>query len=375
MGKKSLFNHCVCVAMMVAAMTVTSCTSKGDGQGDNAQQGQSAYQFMKVKKGDRTLNLAYSATIRGKQDVAIMPQVGGTITKVCVTEGQQVRAGQTLFIIDQVPFQAALRTAQANVQAAKAQLATAKLNYDSQKELFAQQVVSQHTLSTAENGYLTAQAGLAQAEAALVNARNSLSYTTVTSPANGQVGNLPYRTGDLVSPQIPTPLTTVSDNSEMWVYFSMTENQFLSFTREYGSMTAAARQMPAVSLLLKDGSTYEQEGKIESVSAVIDRSTGTVTCKAVFPNPDGLLHSGLSGTVQIPTAYKDVVIIPQSATVSQQDKYLVYKVGKDGMAEGVLVTVAPINDGKEFIVTEGLKEGDEILATGAGLVRPGTKLK
>lgn len=375
MGKKILFNHCVCAAMMVAAMTVTACSSKGDGKGDAAQQGQSAYQLMKVKKGDRTLNLSYSATIRGKQDVAIMPQVGGTITKVCVTEGQQVRAGQTLFIIDQVPFQAALRTAQANVQAAKAQLATARLNYDSQKELFNQQVVSQHTLSTAENGYLTAQAGLAQAEAALVNARNSLSYTTVTSPANGQVGNLPYRTGDLVSPQIPTPLTTVSDNSEMWVYFSMTENQFLHFTREYGSMSAAASQMPAVSLLLKDGSTYEAEGKIESVSAVIDRSTGTATCKAVFPNPNGLLHSGLSGKVLIPTVYKDVVIIPQSATVSQQDKHLVYKAGKDGMAEGVLVEVAPINDGKEFIVTKGLKEGDEILATGAGLVRPGTKIR
>ncbi len=375
MGKKILFNHCVCVAMLVAAMTVTACSSKGDSKGDAAQQGQNAYQFLKVKKGDRTLNLSYSATIRGKQDVAIMPQVGGTITKVCVTEGQQVRAGQTLFIIDQVPFQAALRTAEANVQAAKAQLATAKLNYDSQKELFNQQVVSQHTLSTAENGYLTAQAGLAQAEAALVNARNSLSYTMVKAPANGQVGNLPYRTGDLVSPQIPTPLTTVSDNSEMWVYFSMTENQFLNFTREYGSMSAAASQMPAVSLLLKDGSTYEETGKIESVSAVIDRSTGTVTCKAVFPNPNGLLHSGLSGTVLIPTLYKDVVIVPQSATVSQQDKYLVYQVGKDGMAEGTLVEVAPINDGKEFIVTKGLKEGDEILATGAGLVRPGTRLK
>ena len=207
------------------------------------------------------------------------------------------------------------------------------------------------------------------------NARNSLSYTYVKAPANGQVGNLPYRTGDLVGPQIPTPLTTVSDNSEMWVYFSMTENQFLGFSREFGSINEAARQMPAVSLQLKDGSKYEAEGRIESVSAVIDRSTGTATCKAVFPNKKGLLHSGLSGTVLIPTTYKDVIIIPQSAAVSQQDKYIVYKVGKDGMAEGVLVKVAPINDGKEFIVTEGLNAGDEILATGAGLVRPGTKLK
>ncbi|MBQ9641684.1 MAG: efflux RND transporter periplasmic adaptor subunit [Bacteroidaceae bacterium] len=373
MRKKYLFFQCVSVALFVA--TLTGCSSKGGEQQNTAGQQQTAYQFLTVEKGERTLDQAYSATIRGRQDVAIMPQVGGTIKQVCVTEGQQVHAGQTLFIIDQVPFQAALCTAEANVKAAKAQLATAKLNYESNQELFRQQVVSQHTLTTAENAYLTAQAGLAQAQAAETNARNSLSYTYVKAPANGQVGNLPYRTGDLVGPQIPTPLTTVSDNSEMWVYFSMTENQFLGFSREFGSINEAARQMPAVSLQLKDGSTYEAEGRIESVSAVIDRSTGTATCKAVFPNKKGLLHSGLSGTVLIPTTYKDVIIIPQSAAVSQQDKYIVYKVGKDGMAEGVLVKVAPINDGKEFIVTEGLNAGDEILATGAGLVRPGTKLK
>ena len=375
MRKKFLFFHCVCMAMAIAAVAVTACSPKsGEGKADARANG-TAYQFMKVSKATRTLNQTYSATIRGRQDVAIMPQVGGTLTQVCVTEGQQVKAGQVMFIIDQVPFQAALRTAEANVQAAKAQLATAKLNYTSNQELFRQQVISQHTLSTAENAYLTAQAGLAQAQAAEVNARNSLSYTYVKAPANGQVGNLPYRTGDLVGPQIPTPLTTVSDNREMWVYFSMTESQFLSLSREFGSISAATSQMPAVRLQLKDGSMYEAEGRIESVSAVIDRSTGTATCKAVFPNKEGLLHSGLSGTVLVPTTYKDIIVIPQQAAVSQQDKHIVYKVGKDGMAESVLVRVAPINDGKEFIVTEGLAEGDEILATGAGLVRPGTKLK
>lgn len=375
MNKKFII-ICSSTLLMLGTLLLSSCSNGGEKKDAEVMQGApSAYKFMKVKAGDRELNQSYSATIRGKQDVAIMPQVGGTITQVLVTEGQHVHAGQTLFIIDQVPFQAALRTAQANVQAAKAQLATAKLNYESNQELFNQKVVSQHTLSVAENAYLTAQAGLAQAQAAETNARNSLSYTMVKSPANGQVGNLPYRKGDLVSPQIPTPLTTVSDNSQMWVYFSMTENQFLDFTREYGSASAAAHSFPAVNLQLKDGSIYEQPGKIESVSAVIDRSTGTATCKAVFNNPDGILHSGLSGNVLIPTTYKNVIIIPQAAAVSQQDKYLVYKVGKDGMAEGVLINVASINDGKEYIVTEGLKEGDEILASGAGLVRPGTKLK
>ena len=379
MTKKNhiIFAGCLCAIVIAAASAMSSCQGKKDA-GQTEQQGAaqaSAYKFITVKRVDRELNRDYTATIRGKQDVAIMPQVGGTITRVCVTEGQQVRAGQLLFVIDQVPFQAALRTAQANVQAAKAQLATAKLNYDSNKELFAQNVISQHTLSVAENGYLAAKAGLAQAQAAETNARNSLSYTEVKAPANGLVGNLPYRKGDLVSPQIPTPLTTVSDNSQMWVYFSMAENEFLEFTRQNGSLSAGAKQLPAVSLQLKDGSIYEHKGRIESISAVIDRTTGTATCKAVFPNTRGILHSGMSGSVLIPQSYKGVIVIPQEAAVSQQDKYMVYKVGKDGMAEGVLVKVAPINNGKEFMVTEGLKPGDEILAAGAGLVRPGTKLK
>ena len=163
MRKKNLFFQCVSVALFAA--TLTGCSSKGGEQQNAAGQQQTAYQFLTVEKGERTLDQAYSATIRGRQDVAIMPQVGGTIKQVCVTEGQQVHAGQTLFIIDQVPFQAALRTAEANVKAAKAQLATAKLNYESNQELFRQQVVSQHTLTTAENAYLTAQAGLAQAQA------------------------------------------------------------------------------------------------------------------------------------------------------------------------------------------------------------------
>ena len=361
-----------------AALAMSSCSGSGTNgkNADQADAGQGGvYKFMKVEKSDRVLNRSYSATIRGRQDVAIMPQVSGTITRVCVTEGQHVKAGQLLFVIDQVPFQAALRTAQANVQAAQAQLSTAKLNYDSNKELFAQKVISQHTLSVAENAYQTALAGLAQAQAAEVNARNSLGYTEVKSPAEGLVGNLPYRKGDLVGPQIPAPLTTVSDNSEMWVYFSMNEIEFLDFTRQNGSAANGVDQMPEVSLQLKDGSIYDSVGRVESVSAVIDRSTGTATCKAVFPNEMGELHSGMSGTVLIPQTYDDVIVIPQEAAVSQQDKYLVYKVGKDGMAEGVLVKVAPINDGKEFLVLEVLNAGDEILASGAGLVRPGTKLK
>ena len=324
---------------------------------------------MKVSTADKELTTPYSATIRGRQDIDIYPQVSGTIERLCVTEGQVVRKGQLLFVIDQVPYKAALKTAQANVEVAKAALATAELNYSSTKELFAKKVVSAFNLKTSENSYLTAKAQLVQAEAQELNARNNLSYTEVKSPTDGVVGMLPYRAGALVSASIPQPLTTISDNSNMYVYFSMTENQLLAMSRQYKSMDEALENMK-----LNDQSIYEQKGKIESISGVIDRKTGTVGVRAVFPNESRLLHSGASGNVLIPQAYKDCIVIPQGATVRMQDKTIVYKV-VDGKAVSTLITVAEISDGREYIVLDGLKVGEEIVSEGAGLVREGTQVK
>lgn len=329
---------------------------------------------MKVEATDKELSTSYSATIRGRQDIDIYPQVSGTIEKLCVTEGQKVRRGQSLFIIDQVPYKAALKTAVANVEAARAALATAALTYNSNKELYAQKVVSEFSLKTAENAYLTAKAQLSQAEAQEISARNNLSYTEVKSPSDGVVGALPYRAGALVSPSLPQPLTTVSDNSDMYVYFSMTENQLLALTRQYGSMDEALKNMPAAELRLNDNSVYDKKGTIESISGVIDRQTGTVVARVVFSNESRLLHSGASGTVVVPTTYKNCIVIPQEATVQLQDKTVVYKV-VDGKAVSALITVAGINDGREYVVLDGLEVGDEIVSTGAGLLREGTQVK
>lgn len=358
------------VGVIGCAVWVTSCKEAPAGQMGNA----SSYAVMKVATADKELSTSYSATIRGKQDIDIVPQVAGTIERLCVSEGEKVSRGQTLFIIDQVPYKAALTTALANVEAAKAGVATAELNYNSNKELYAQKVVSEFTLKTAQNNYLTAKAQLAQAQAQEVNARNSLSYTVVKSPSNGVVGMLPFRAGALVGPSMQQPLTTVSDNSDMYVYFSMTENQLLTLTRQYGSMDEAMKNMPEVQLKLNDGSVYEHAGKIESISGVIDRQTGTVGVRAVFPNEARLLHSGASGTVVMPTVYANSIVIPQAATVQIQDKYLVYKV-VDGKAQSAVVSVSPISDGREFVVLDGLQVGDEIIAEGAGLVREGTQVK
>lgn len=332
------------------------------------------YETMKVATTDKALTTTYSATIRGRQDIDIYPQVAGTIQELCVSEGEKVRKGQTLFIIDQVPYKAALNTAVANVKSARAALATAELTYESNQELFREKVVSNYTLRTSENNYLTAQATLAQAEAAEVNACNNLSYTVVKSPSDGVVGTLPYRVGTLVSSSMPQPLTTVSDNSTMYVYFSMTENQLLSLVRQYGSLDSALVQMPEIQLHLNDQSMYEEKGRIETISGVIDRQTGTVSVRAVFPNGSRLLHSGASGNILIPSTYEDCIVVPQEATVKQQDKVLVYKV-VDGKAVSSLIQVSDIDDGREYIVLSGLSVGDEIVAKGAGLIREGMQVK
>lgn len=354
-------------ALVACCMAVVSC-----GQAPT-QQRAAEYSVQTITTTDRTIPTNYSATIRGRQDIAIYPQVSGTISQVCITEGQRVTKGQTLFIIDQVPYKAALRTAEANVEAAKAAVATAQLTYDSKKELFSRNVVSQYDLSTAENSLLTAKAQLAQADAALVNAANNLSYTVVKAPSNGVVGTLPYRVGALVSASIPQPLTTVSDNSTMYVYFSMTAKQQLNLTRRYGSIAETLKNMPDVQLQLNDGTVYDQTGRVESISGVVDTSTGSVQLRAVFPNENGLLLSGSTGNIIMPNLYKDCIVVPQTATFELQDKIYVYKL-VDGKASSSMIEVEKISDGREYIVTAGLTPGDVIVTEGVGLMREGTPI-
>ena len=354
-------------AVMACFMAAVSC-----GQAPTAM-GPAEYAVMTIATTDREIPINYSATIRGRQDIAIYPQVSGTISQLCINEGDAVSKGQTLFIIDQVPYKAALQTAEANVAAAKASVATAQLTYDSKKELFAKKVVSQYDLSTAENMLLTAKAQLAQAEAQRVNAANSLSYTVVKAPASGVAGTLPYRVGALVGPSMPQPLTTISDNSQVYVYFSMSENQLLGLTRQYGSIANTLANMPDVQLQLNDGSTYDAAGRVESISGVIDTSTGSAQLRAVFANEGGLLHSGGSGNIVLPTEYRDCIVIPQAATFELQDKVYVYKV-IDGKASAAQIDVEKISNGREYIVKSGIAPGETIVAEGVGLLREGTPI-
>lgn len=332
------------------------------------------YNTMTMTAESRTLNQNYTAVITGRQCVEIRPQVSSTITEVCIEEGAKVTKGQTLFIIDQVPYKAALQTAVANVKSAEAAVATARMTASSKEELFNEHVVSAFDLQTARNQLLEAEAALEQAQAAEISARNDLSYTEVKSPVNGVASMIPYRVGALVDASITTPLATVSDDGEMYVYFSMTENQVLSLIRENGTLEEAMKQMPEVELRLSDGLMYAHKGKIDAMSGTIDTGTGSVSLRATFPNPERMLRNGGSGTVVFPYQMDNVLVVPQKATYEIQDKIFVYRV-TDGKATSTPVTVFPVDNGKEYIIEQGLKAGDVIVAEGAGLLQEGTLIE
>ena len=357
------------IAYLALALTLCAC-----GGSNTMPEASKDFAVEKVQMEKVSLTTSYPATLKGVQDIEIRPKVAGHIVQVLVDEGDFVRAGQPLFVIDKVQYEAAVRQAEASVNVAKANVETQRLTVDNKKYLFDKQIISEYDYNVARNQLASLEAQLQQANAALISARNNLDFCTVKSPANGVVGTIPYRVGSLVSSSGAQPLTTVSNMNQMYVYFSMTENQLLSLTRQYGSMDEALKNMPEVTLTLNDNSVYGEKGKIESISGVIDRQTGTVIARAAFPNEARLLHSGASGSISIPSVYKDCIIIPQGAAVQMQNKYLVYKV-VDGKAASTLVSVAPISNGREFVVMDGLKPGEEIVAKGAGLLREGMQIK
>lgn len=355
---------CFCALLgMLTACTQPAFTSQ-----------ESGYKTMTVKKENRLLTNSYSAVVKGRQSVEIRPQVSGTITEICVKEGAKVHKGQVLFVIDQVPYKAALQTALANVKSAEAAVATARLTFDSKEELFKEHVVSDFDRQTAQNSLWEAEASLAQAKANETNARNDLSYTVVRSPVDGVAGMSSYRVGALVNSSITTPLLTVSDDEEVYVYFSMTENQMLSLLRQYGSVDKALAGMPKVSLQLSDGVKYAHEGVIDAISGTIDTGTGAVSLRAVFPNPEGMLRNGSTATLVLPYTKENALVVPQEATFEIQDKVYVYKVNESGKAESAQVTVFPLNNGQEYIVESGLQEGEVIVAEGAGLIQENTQI-
>ena len=361
----------ILIRVVVIGTVVSGLTACGF---DMPKETKTSFETMTVEKQNITVPVKYSAKLKGQSDVTITPQVSGQLMKIAVSEGQQVKKGQVLFVIDQRNAQLELEAAQANLQASLAAENSAKLEYESNKNLFEKNIVSSYMLNNSENSYKQAQAAVAQSRAAVNRAKVNLGFCTITAPVSGVIGEIPVRTGDQVSQGMQ--LTMVSGNTNMDAEFSVTETILEQAVAEGVSVNVeeALKQFPDVTFVMKNGTEYQHKGRISSATGIVNAATGTIALKATFPNPEGQLFSGIQGTVVIPFSENDVIVVPQVAVVKLQDKQLVYKVQADSTATAVNVTTQDIGNGQDFMVTSGLNVGDKIVTVGANNVTEGQQV-
>jgi len=367
------------LSILAVSIFIASCGKKDD---KSAQAGGAAqvkeYKTLTVEPRSATLNTDYPATIQGQQNIEIRPRVEGYIDKIFVDEGAVVRTGQPLFKISAPEYEQQVRTATASIKSAQASVSAAKLAVNKVTPLVEKGIISKYDLESAQYTYESAMATLAQANASLVNAKTNLGYTTVTSPVDGVVGSIPFRLGSLVSSATAEPLTTVSSIGNVYAYFALNEKILLNFTQSTGpgtTLTQKIKNMPEVTLVLSDGSIYPDKGRIETVNGLINTETGSVTFRARFPNPRSVIRSGSSSTLRIPKSVTDVLIVPQSATYELQDKMFAVVVGKDGKTKSSSIKVLDNTVGNYYVVTEGLKTGDQIVLEGVAALKDGTEIK
>ena len=332
------------------------------------------YPIAIISAGQVDIGALYPASLRGKQDIEVRPRISSYITQLCVDEGSIVKKGQALFRLDPVTYQEAVTAAESSVKAMEANVASNELTVQNKKLLMERNIISEMEYQSAVYALEAMRAQLAQAKAQLTSAKNDLSYTTVASPSDGIVGSIPYRVGSLVSSSITEPLTIVSDISSIYAYFALNEKQLFSYTRKAESITETIKQMPSVKLLLSDGSLYEQEGVIETISGVINSKTGAVTLRACFANPRMELRSGGSANVRIPAILDSAIYIPQKATYELQNKRFVYVVTDSMTVKSAPIETLDAGDGKQYIVTSGLNTGEKVVIEGMASLSEGMKI-
>ncbi len=360
------------VVCILSAATLTGC-GKDVPLGEYVK----AYPMATIEKGNLTFYKELPATVKGINDVDIYPQVSGTITEICFTEGMPVKKGQVLFKINPTIYEARYEKAKANVANARAAVSTARFSKEAKESLLKKSAVSKYDTVSAQNTYDAAVATLDEMEAELKSAKEDLDNTVIKSPVNGVLGMSDVRVGALVSSNMSTPLVSVSDNSYVRAYFSLSEKSVLFLKKldeEDSSSDNDDNRYYTVKFRLADGEEYKFKGYIDAFSGVVDKTTGAVTVRATFPNAYGLIQSGGSGSVIIPIELKDEIIIPQTATYELQNKIFVYRF-VDGKAVATAIKLMSVNDGTSYVVTEGLNVGDVIVTDGAGLLRDGQTIK
>lgn len=347
MNKKSIFTA------LIAIVILASCGKK---QEQAPAQGPAPFPVQTVAKQDAVVYQEYTANLEGQQNVEIRPKVNGFIQKIYVDEGQVVRKGQILFKLETQTQNQDAAAAQANVKAAQVEV-------DRLKPLVDRKIISEVQLETAK-------AKLAQAKSAYGAIAANIGFGTITSPVNGVIGSLPFREGSLVSSTSEMPLTTVSDTKIVRAYFSMNEKQLLFFNKTFKGATTAEKlkAAPQVSLLLVDGSEYDQKGKLATMNGLVNPTTGTTQFRAEFNNPEGILRSGSSGIIRLPIEQKGVLLVPQNAIFEVQGKQTLYVVGKDNKVKSRIVTTNGTSE-LNFIVTDGLQEGEKVVVEGASKLK------
>lgn len=341
---------------------------------DASQTDQLPYPTKVLAEQDAELQAIFPVSIKGQEDIEIRPRIDGFIDAIHIDEGSVVKRGQLLFKIDSPQAEQTLTTAEAALKSAEAKVNTARINVKRIKPLAEQNIVSNVQLETAEDAYLSAVADMAQSKAALKNAQATMGWTNVSSPVDGYVGAIPYRQGSLVNSS--NVLTTVANTHNIFAYFSLNEKELRAFMNGLDGETQAEKikNIPPVTLILADGTVYSEKGKIETITGVLNVTTGSASFRAEFPNAHGELKSGTSGSVSIPRHLKNVFVIPQKATFPQQDKTLLYVVQGDSVMQKV-ISVVSTPDGKSYAVTDGLKAGDRIVVDGISTLSNGKKIQ
>ncbi|WP_254640031.1 efflux RND transporter periplasmic adaptor subunit [Chitinophaga sp. GbtcB8] len=357
------------VVFMLAVISLVSCKASTD---HSAAAPPPALPVAMVNESPETTFAEYPASIKGTVDIEVRPQVSGYIQSVLVNEGAYVSAGQTLFLINALPYKEALNNAKATLQAAEAAVLNAQLEVDKLTPLVENKVVSEFQLRTAKTAYQIARANAEQAKASVASAQINLGYTNVKATVSGYIGLIPKKQGSLVSPADQTPLTQLSDIDQVYVYFALAENDFNSFNKNYPGKTPADRikHLPPVELLLSDNSVYPLKGKIDVISGQFDKGTAAITLRATFPNASGNLRSGNTGKLRLGLIHDKAILVPQSATLEMQDKVFVFVLSK-----GNKVTKTPISvigkTGTNYLIKDGLKPGDQIVLSGLDRLQEG----
>lgn len=360
------------ILSLVSLLFIISCGSKPAEQAPPVPSAQT----ISISTGTTNTEQDFTASIEGKTNVEVRPQVEGILERVYVDEGAFVKAGQPLFKINDRPFREAINNAEASLHAAEANILNAQIEIDKLKPLVANKVISEVQLNAAKASYAVAKANASQAQAMLGQARINLGYTTVTASVNGYIGRIPKKQGSLVSAADPEALTTLSDVHEVYAYFSLSETDFINFKSNYkgNSMEEKLKNLPPVSLLLADNSVYPVEGKIDMINGQFDKSTGAITLRAIFPNQDGLIRSGNTGKVRLFQHHENAVLVPQSSTFEVQDKVFVFLVGKDSKLVKQPIHVIG-KSGDNYLVSEGVENGNVIVYNGLGNLQEGTLIK